>query len=138
MIDLDTVQHLETISRFVLERSKCKTAAGKLRWNGFIPNKNGQTSVYRIDELPEATIWDIGNKFVLAEYSGPEAQEKRLVGRGDLSVQAIFDQKLSVSPDPVPHPRHANIVGWPEDKEDKVEMAKELEGESNLILNPKQ
>jgi hypothetical protein len=43
---------------------------------------------------------------------------------------------LTVEPDPTHHPRHANIIGWPEDKDQRTAKAQRLAAAATLVKLP--
>ena len=112
------VSHNEILARYLLDKGKVR-ADGTVRWNAFMP-RNGSTSVYRVSGLTEEENWDIGSHFV-AEPSG-----KPLLGRADLTASTVFANELKVHPDGVPHPRHANIIDWPAEKDKQHDIALDL------------
>lgn len=93
-----------------------------------MPNREGKTSVYRIIGLGDPEIFEIGQRFVA------EKMNKLLLGRADIKVLKILEKDLSVISHPVPHPRHANIVDWPEEREKYRLIAIELADEAELHL----
>lgn len=93
-----------------------------------MPNRNGETSVYRTIDLSEKEIYEIGQRYV-AEVLG-----KGLLERAEIVVSTILEQDLRVEPYPDPHPRHANIVDWPEDKSKCRLIAIELAAAAQLHL----
>jgi len=94
-----------------------------------MPNRNGETSVYRTIDLSEKDIYEIGQSYVA------EPLNKRLFGRTEIIVSAILDHDLRIEPHPHPHPRHANIVDWPEDTSKHKMIALELAACAHLHLN---
>lgn len=132
-IDLAKVAENENVARFVFERSKCKRGLGRVRWDAFI-TRDGKTSVYRTEGLSEDGIWRIGQEFVVNAYTGPNKGQLQIIGRGDLLARNVIAQGLKLEPEPSPHPRHAIISGWPGEKPDQIEIAKELEKHSTLVL----
>ena len=93
-----------------------------------MPNRNGETSVYRIIDLGDQEIFEIGHRFVAQKMNKP------LLGRADVKVYNILEKDLSVVSVPDPHPRHANIVGWPEERVKYRLIAVELADEAELHL----
>ena len=110
----------EMITRYVIDKSQM-AGHGKVRFSAFMP-KDGKKSIYRIShpDLSETEIWTIGQDYVATPRS------KTLRGRADLKAVAVYDEGLSFDPNGVPHPRHANIVGWPESTPDSDTDAQEL------------
>ena len=74
-----------------------------------MPPQDLKLSVFQIEGLDENLIWEIGTTHVA------EPGNRTLHGRGDITVAAVSETGLGLSPDNEP-PRHANIVGWPEEK----------------------
>jgi len=56
-----------------------------------------------------------------------------LHGRADIQARFILKMGLQIDPDDTP-PRHANIFGWPELKEERKSMAQELAAKAALRL----
>lgn len=97
-----------------------------------MPNQNGEISVYRTKYLTCQQINEIGQLYVA------EIQNKKLLGRAEIVTSSILKQNLKIEVDPEPHPRHANIIGWPADKSKHKMIAIELatEAQLHLINNP--
>jgi len=93
-----------------------------------MPNRDGETSIYRIIDLHDEEIFAIGRHFVADKLKQP------LIGRADIVVSEILGRDLRVEPCPNPHPRHANIVEWPEDESKHKLIALELAAEAELLL----
>lgn len=85
--------------------------------SGVMPAKDGKTSVFRIGGLTDLSVLAIGRRQV--------GEKRGLHGWGVFEVRAVLNVGLRLEPDDVP-PRHANIVGWPEDKDAIIEMAQDL------------
>lgn len=120
----------ERISRFVLSKHQFKSSAGKIKHNAFMPPTSGGLSVYRTQELNEDDIWSIGTDYVAAP------QGKTVYARGDLLAGQILGAKLGIESVPRPHPRHADIVGWPQEKDEQKMCAVELANAATLRLPP--
>jgi len=58
-----------------------------------------------------------------------------LLARADLSIAAIECTQLFVDIDNTP-PNHANIVNWPDSKDERIAKAQELARVANLQLPP--
>jgi hypothetical protein len=87
-----------------------------------MPPSNLKLSVYRSSELHEDAIWELGNHHVAIP------RHKPLVGRADLLASDVSDadRELKIEPDTTPHPRHANISGWPTQKDKQKLIAIKL------------
>ena len=119
----------ENVARFILEKSYFRPSNKTVRHNAFMPHRgSGTTSIFRIINLADIEIYEIGRRFVANPRGKP------LLGRADIGVSQIIKQKLSVEPDTTPHPRHANICGWTEDSSKNKMIAIELAAEAQLHL----
>ena len=99
-----------------------------MKSGAYLPAPNGETSVYRTSDVPEEEIWNIGREAVAKPRDGS------LYARGDVPVAAIVKTGLKVVPDTGPHPRHANITGWPPEKDKQKMLAVEIADASELML----
>ncbi len=114
----------EILSRFVLNKRYIRSN-NTVRWNAFLPDKNGETSVFRTSGISNNEIWDIGEREVAV------SQEKPMLGRADISVDDVFKKGLEVVPHEPPE-KHANIIGWPNIKSKQRLIALELESEAHF------
>ena len=90
--------------------------------------KGGQTSVFRIGGLTESKVSEVGQREV--------GKQRNFHGWGVFIARAIPRVGLRLDPDDTP-PRHANIVGWPDndDKDAVIEKAQDLAAlASDLVL----
>ncbi len=81
----------------------------------------------------ETEIWTIG-----AQHVENPRENRFVLARGDLLAQAIHSQDLHIVPHPFPHPRHANIIDWPNEESGEQRKAKAvlLARESRLVVRP--
>lgn len=124
----EEVSPSESVARFITQKSYYRPSDQTVKHNAFMPNRQGKTSVYRVIDLDDEEIFEIGRRFVADEL------KKLLMGRADILVSKILDRELMVELDPTPHPRHANIVDWPEDESKHRLIALELADEAELHL----
>jgi len=127
---LESVNPEEPLSRYILEKSYYRSSDNTVKPNAFMPpSGKNDVSVYRTASLSNEDIWQIGMTYVAQKRGMP------LLGRAELIAYDAIAQGLSVKPDHVPHPRHANISGFPIDNSAKTRMiAVELAARSTLRL----
>jgi hypothetical protein len=94
-----------------------------------MPPADLKLSVFCINGLGEREIWEIGNEHITSITSG------NIYARGDIEGQNISSNALSIDKDNIPL-RHANITGWPSQKEEQKAIALELARNSDLIIKP--
>lgn len=107
-----------TLSRYLFNRIRNYLRPdNSVKRRAFEPNRNNKTSVYQTAGLPENDKWDIGRD-VASE------SDRSLCGRAEILASVITNTSLDVVESP---PRgHADIIGWPQDKEDMKALALEL------------
>ena len=76
--------------------------------------KTHDVSVYRTQGLGKDEARDLGQRFVADPRGMP------LLGAAYLSASDIRASGVDLEPTQLPHPRHANIVGWPGDTQDRA------------------
>lgn len=89
-----------------------------------------RTSVYRTEGCTSDQIWSIGESCVTANRTDGQ----RVLARADIRAEAILHETLLVEPSPTPHPRHADIVNWPDMPEQRLEKMTALAIQAVLVL----
>lgn len=113
----------EPITIFATHESDYR-ADGTARHSPFMPsNKYQNTSCFRIINLSAPEIWKIGDDYVIGDNI------KSIYGRFDLLAKSIYSQKLRFDPDNTPR-RHANIIGWQNNREAQKNAALQIAAES--------
>ena len=118
----------DPLARYLLQKSHFSATKSLVKPSAIMPNRDGETSVFQIQGLSEEESWQIGEKYV----SGPLG--KTLRARADIIVLIVEERGLHVDFDNTP-PRHANIVGWPEEKSAQKLIALELSSRATLKIN---
>jgi hypothetical protein len=103
------VRENEQLTTFVLHHSRVNRVTGRVREEQFLPRPGKgnpfETSINRTTCLARSTIWKICRDHF-------EKPAKHARGRGCGPASAVFAQNLTFDADGVPHPSHANIIGW--------------------------
>jgi len=121
---VEPVTPCEVLSRFIMQTNWYRLSDNRVRYAAFMPNpKNGETSVYRISGISGREVWEIGDRKV-----GPK-RDKPILGRADIGASFVITRGLNVVPSEPPI-RHANIIGWPEQKSEQRLVAIELAAEA--------
>jgi len=119
-----SVQSDELLGRFLFSREHFAETKGLVKPKGFLPDKDGETSVFRITDLADDAIWTIGNAI----------RPEKAKARGDVITNIVRRANLRVEPATQDHPRHAVIVGWPEPKHEKLMLATLLSKDATLHI----
>lgn len=120
----------ERISRFIFYQRHIK--GGEIRAAAFLPSRTSEdTSVYRTDGCSEKKVWLLGNLFV----ERLRRDGRTVLARGDVISGTVFGQDLKIISTPRPHPRHAVICNWPDDKPQQLIKAMALALKATLHLN---
>jgi len=128
----------EQISRFLVYSRWFNLRTKRILGQAFMtrepqsPDTMFRTSVYRIDGCTSEEIWLIGEEFV----SKRRLDKRPVRARADIEAQTIFSENLQVAPVPTPHPRHADIVLWPEQPEKHLEKANAMALTAKLVPLP--
>ena len=120
----------ETIARYITSKRWYSRKKNIVKPQAFMPPPIHRLSVFRIDNLSETEIWKIGFNKVISKMNPP----RNLHGRADILALNILENNLQIEPDNIP-PRHADIVGWPELKEEQKSIAQELAAKASLKLH---
>ena len=96
----------------------------------FVP-RDDRLSVYRVKNYAQKKIWDVADKFVTALRS----DGKEVLARVDTVAKTYTNIGLSFDANGNPHPRHADVINWPNDKAGKKQKALELLQKHPTLVN---
>lgn len=116
-------------ARFIFDRRHLRNN-GTARLGAFMPEpETRQTSVYRIDSIipDESSIWQLATK----------RNDKPVKARADVCQAIITRADLYTEPEASEHPLHHNIIGWPDDRLQQQQKAKDLADAANFTFAPK-
>jgi hypothetical protein len=119
----------EPITRYLTHRKQFSPVNNRVKPGAFMPPQDLQLSVSRIYGLSIKDIWKIGTKVIKKSR-----QKLTLYGRADIKVLTVTTNGLSIDPDNKPR-RHANVIGWPPEKEEQKSIALELANKATLVLS---
>ena len=89
-----------------------------------MPNNSLRLSISRSLGLDDGGLWQIG-------HSIEEGRSETLHGRADVKALSVTSQNLVIQPSPTPANRlHAEIVGWPQEKDKQKMKAIEIAAEA--------
>lgn len=127
--NIPPVDNDEMLARYVFP-SKAVRNDGTVKPDVFIPYKHRELSVTRHREATDAEIWKLGQQ--VAVQTG-----KTLRGRMDIKAKDCYVETLTVVAKPrTDNPNHADIEGWPPDKESQKELANRLAAECVYVEKP--
>ncbi len=93
------------------------------------PTYSPNLSVYRISEISDSEVWEIGQEHV-------QTEGRLIKARTDILAGDVYKNNLRVVPDTQPHERHANITPFPADKLTCQRIATKLAHVSKLVVIP--
>jgi hypothetical protein len=120
----------EEITRYVTQKSYFRPSDNTVRHNAFMPPKNNQLSVYRTTNVEPSEVWAIGDQYVAVLL------QQDLIAKAVLNSRIIYDCGLVIEDDPIPHERHANIVGWQTAPTETRLIAMKLAAAATLVRRP--
>jgi hypothetical protein len=106
------------LTRFLFDVKKDIDRDGNCTYRPFFDAKGHPISVIRPAEMFGADLWRFGDKWVASEREAP------IRARVDFSASRLAPDLRAVGK--VPPPRHAEIHGWPLEKEARRSRAREL------------
>ena len=117
------MQSDEKLSRFIFEKRHLY-ADGRPKHNAFLPARDLKTSVFRKSRMSDHE-YEYTQSVVATQRQAKEPR-KKLVGAAIISVTSVREEKLEVEPEESDLKWHADIVGWPEEKQKQKLIAIEL------------
>ncbi len=122
------VEPEEKLSRYILQSNLVRKTDNTVKPEAFVPHPREDLSVTRHLDLDQEAIWSVGEDVA-------RKREKKLYGRAVNQASTYLEQKLKVLPAPdLPgNPNHANVTGWPPDKESQKMIAILIAGEAEYI-----
>lgn len=61
---LTPVSPTEILSRFVTSKQHYRPSNNTIKWNAFMPDKKGETSVFRTSGISDNEIWSLGDRHI--------------------------------------------------------------------------
>lgn len=125
----------EEIGRFVFSRSHLK-ADGTVRHQALEPmhsaaRRRRETSVYLVQGLSAAALWEL-----CAGYVDNPSASRRAKAVGICGVTDVPSPPLRLDKNGVPHPRHADLVDWPEEREERIALQQDIARAMRAIARP--
>ena len=118
-----------TLARFATQSGHL--AASVVKPKLFEPNLALELSVFQVEGLVSIEIATIGESVVKAH-----PQARRLYGWGEINESDVLTTGLKIDYDDNP-PRHANIIDWPQDKAQRLQIQQTLAASATAHrLNP--
>ncbi len=129
MSEMGPILSTEWLTRYIFRRGFYNKDDVTVDYAAFIPpRRSNTTSVFRIDGLDSANIWQIG-KTVAGKW-----RKESLKSRADILTSNVYGAGLNVQGVPETHPRHADIIGWPMEESAQKLRAIKLAGKAELCL----
>ncbi len=122
---MDSIRSSENLTRYIFQKKYYRPSNNTVKYNAFLPNpNNGDTSVFRISNISDNEIWNIGKTI---------RDDKIVIGRADIIASIVLSKNLKIIPSEPPQ-YHADISNWPDDKAKQISIATELAEEAKLYL----
>jgi len=123
-----SISDLETLARFVFQSNRIRKD-NSVKPEAFMPNNNLETSVTIKSRLEEKGLWEIGKAIANQQTLYGHASVRAVDVRNNSALDVVFK--------PAPgNPYHANIIGWPQEKEKRKSIAQVLADAATFYSNP--
>ncbi|MCK4304150.1 MAG: hypothetical protein KAY24_07915 [Candidatus Eisenbacteria sp.] len=116
----------EKLARFLTSRNHYSPKNKAVKARAFLP-PNDKLSVFCVGDMPYSKIVTLGSNINLSDT-------RRLHGHAIIVERHVSDTGLAVHRDDSPF-RHANILGWPPEKDKRMDIAQELAAAADLFLH---
>ena len=119
----------DRLARILIE-SHYSIQKGLVKYRAFLPEfYKGAfiTSVFDIDMLADHDVWEMGRVHVA------EPRGKTVHGHAAVESRTVIALGLSVVRSEPP-PRHCDLTGWPNEKQERMNVAQELAATAALKL----
>jgi hypothetical protein len=124
------VEDSELLARFVVFSKWIRKKDQTVKQDAFIPHPYPELSVNRHDGNRDKELSDVGR-------SVAEKRERTFYGWANVSAAAVRKTKLGVEAAPIKvNPNHANIIGWPKEKNDQKSCALEMAAAASNLVRP--
>lgn len=136
-LNVPVVSDDELLARFILQSNEYRASDGSVTHRLFMPYKLIDLSVNRHRDATVDETWFVG-------HAVARKRQKTLLGRSDIlarhcrigDLKVICDPILADGPDDVDNPNHANISGYPPQKEDQKAIAMKLAERAKPRITP--
>jgi hypothetical protein len=116
----------QELARFLCSRTHFSPTKRRVKYSAFLPSGNA-TSVFMVVGLTTDQVWELARTHVA------KPSNRTVHGCAYVGLEHVRRCRLEVDPDNSP-PRHANIVGWPENKAERKSRAIDLAAKATLGL----
>lgn len=113
----------ETVCRFLFTGEFNRTSA---KWQGFMPNRDLETSVFRTDRLSDAEVIHIRSK--VSEARRKQCKATTYISVSDILATLLKSStcRLNVIASERQYRWHADILNWPGTQQDRMAFSQKL------------
>ncbi len=115
---IEPISPNEELSRFIFS-SKELTNSGVIKAVAFLPNSSLKTSVFRKSRMSVEEYNE--KKEVVAKVRAKPIKAVALI-----SASSVLKANLQIEPEETEHKWHADLINWPENKEERKSIAQAL------------
>jgi len=116
----------ELLARFIFDRKYIRKVPPAIKYNTFLPNPdNGQVSVFRKGKMSNEDYNGVKKK--VEGIRGREMKGTALIG-----VTEVNNTGVRVKPEESEYFWHADIEGWPLDKNEVMSIAQQIAAKATL------
>lgn len=122
---VEPVDDTEEVTRFIFERGHVRSSDGSVKHNALLPPHNNlKTSVFRTTKMSAEEVER--TKVDVEKIRQKKDSSKKLQAESVAHVTDVRKLGLEVEPEESDFKWHADIVDWPEEKQKRMALAKEL------------
>lgn len=112
----EIVEDAEVTARYLVSSSWFAATTGRVKPNAYLPARDNDTSVFRIDVSHKEELWAVGMEVLKDRpFHGAAFVETSVIRKAGLNVVAAE-----------PPPKHANIRGWLTSDDPELQKARRI------------
>ena len=124
------VEESELLARVILNSGEFRKGNNTIKPQAFIPYRHVELSVNRHRDCSNEEMWTLCRQVA-------SARDKQLYGLTNILAENCRQIELDVVKAPIAgNPNHANVVGYPEAKEDQILLGQKLADNASLLQTP--
>ncbi|MEX1014877.1 MAG: hypothetical protein WDZ80_07005 [Candidatus Paceibacterota bacterium] len=129
-----TLNNTDTLARYLTSSSQFSEEKKRVKPTALMPLKNKrsgefETSLFNIESLSSKEVINLARKNIIINLPAGRS----IYGTGDTDANSIHALGL-IAAISEPPKKHLNIIGWPDEKSKRKQIAMELAGKCKLSL----
>lgn len=139
MLDPDNIPAVEDdelLARYATQSGHFRPSDKRVKQSLFLPHPCQELSVTRHREATEYEIWSAGHNVAAALNRSLYGRSDIQAGDCKIETLRVVEKPIKGNPKVPDNPNHADIVGWPEAKQEQKAIALKLAAAATKLMSP--